>query len=130
MNDLPCACASLVVFVDDDVLFLISLTTTHREAGLPTSTDQCGVLREVCARGRSLGLGSGDLSDQACSQRQEALYFIRDDVLRSSDPYVDFEPSPRACRGGEIGWNFVTLRFCNPCIGFSPAPEHVEGEGL
>jgi hypothetical protein len=24
----------------------------------------------------------------------------------------------------------VTPRFCNPCIGFSQAPEHVEGEGL
>jgi hypothetical protein len=21
----------------------------------------------------------------------------------------------------------MTLRFCNPCIGFSQAPEHVEG---
>jgi hypothetical protein len=77
MNDLPCACASLVVFVDDDVLFSVSLTTTHREAGLPTSTAQRGGLREVSARGRSLWLGSGDLfSDQACSQRQEASYSL------------------------------------------------------
>jgi hypothetical protein len=21
----------------------------------------------------------------------------------------------------------MTLRFCNPCVGFSQAPEHVEG---
>jgi hypothetical protein len=35
--------------VDDDVLFLSSLTTTHEEAGLPTSTAQCGGLREVGA---------------------------------------------------------------------------------
>jgi hypothetical protein len=60
MNDLPCACTILVVYVDDDVLFLVSLTTTHGEAGLPTSTAQRGGLREVGARGRSLGLGSGD----------------------------------------------------------------------
>jgi hypothetical protein len=60
MKYLPCACASLVVFVDDDVLFLVSLTTTHREAGLPTSTAQRGGLREVDVRGRNLRLGSGD----------------------------------------------------------------------
>jgi hypothetical protein len=65
MKYLPCAYASLVVFVDDDVLFLVSLTTTHGEADLPTFTTQRGGLREVGARGRSLGLGSGDLSDQA-----------------------------------------------------------------
>jgi hypothetical protein len=23
----------------------------------------------------------------------------------------------------------MTLRFCNPCIGFSQAPEHVKGGG-
>jgi hypothetical protein len=68
MNDFPCVCASLVVFVDDDVLFFVSLTTTHGEAGLPTSTTQRGGLREVSARGGSLGLGSGNLLDQACSQ--------------------------------------------------------------
>jgi hypothetical protein len=33
--------------VGDDVLFLTSLTTTHREAGLPTSTAQRGGLCEV-----------------------------------------------------------------------------------
>jgi hypothetical protein len=45
--------------VDDDVLFLASLTTTHGEAGLLTSTAQRGGLREVAREG-SLGLGSGD----------------------------------------------------------------------
>jgi hypothetical protein len=35
--------------VDDDVLFLVSLTTTHGEAGLPTSTAQRGGLCEVGA---------------------------------------------------------------------------------
>jgi hypothetical protein len=47
--------------VDGDVLFLISLTTTHGEVVLPTSTTQHGSLREVGAQGGSLGLGSGDL---------------------------------------------------------------------
>jgi hypothetical protein len=71
MNDLPCVCAcvSLVVFVDDDVLFLVSQTTSHGEAGLPTSTAQRGGLREVGVRGRSLELRSSDLFDQAYSQR-------------------------------------------------------------
>jgi hypothetical protein len=41
----------LVSLVDDDILFLASLTTTHGEAGLPTSTAQRGGLREVGARG-------------------------------------------------------------------------------
>jgi hypothetical protein len=53
---------------------LDSLTTTHREAGLPTSTAQLGDLREIGVRGRSPGLRSGDLPDQACSWRQEASY--------------------------------------------------------
>jgi hypothetical protein len=46
--------------VDDDVLFLASLTTTHGEFGLPTSTAQHGGLREDGAREGSLGLGSGN----------------------------------------------------------------------
>jgi hypothetical protein len=46
--------------VDDAVLFLALLTITHGEAGLPTSTAQRGGLREVGARGGSLGLRSGD----------------------------------------------------------------------
>jgi hypothetical protein len=41
----------LVSLVDDDVLFLASLTTTHGEAGLPTSTAQRGGLREVGTQG-------------------------------------------------------------------------------
>jgi hypothetical protein len=54
-----CLC-ELGILVDDDVLFLASLTTTHGEAGLPTSTTQLGGLREVGVRGGSLGLGFGD----------------------------------------------------------------------
>jgi hypothetical protein len=54
---------------------------------------------------------------------------IRDDILRSNDLWVGFEPSPRACRGGEQE-KIVTLRFCNTRVGFSQAPEHVDGEGL
>jgi hypothetical protein len=54
-----CLC-ELGSLVDDDVLFLTSLTTTHGEAGLPTSTTQHGGLREVGVRGWSLGLRSGD----------------------------------------------------------------------
>jgi hypothetical protein len=100
MKYLPCACASLVVFVDDDVLFLVSLTTSHREAGLPTSTAQRGGLREVGARGRSLGLRSGDLFDQACSQRREASYSL-----------------------GMMSSGRATLRLT-----LSQSPEHVEGE--
>jgi hypothetical protein len=37
--------------VDDDVLFLAPLGTTHGEAVLPTSTAQREGLREVGARG-------------------------------------------------------------------------------
>jgi hypothetical protein len=41
----------LVSLADDDILFLSSLTTTHRDAGLPTSTAQRGGVHEVSARG-------------------------------------------------------------------------------
>jgi hypothetical protein len=54
----PCDPGSLV---DNDVLLLVLLTTSHREAGLPTSTAQRRGLREVDARVWSLGLRSGDL---------------------------------------------------------------------
>jgi hypothetical protein len=37
--------------VDDDGLLLASLTTTHGEVGLPTSTAQRGGLREVGCEG-------------------------------------------------------------------------------
>jgi hypothetical protein len=50
--------------------------------------------------GRSLGLGSGDLLNQACSQQQEASYSLR---MASSGR--------------------MTLR-----LAYSQAPEHVEGE--
>jgi hypothetical protein len=36
----------------------------------------------------------------------EGFIRIRDDVLRSNDPYVGFEPSPRACRGGGVEENY------------------------
>jgi hypothetical protein len=56
---------------------LDSLTTTHGEASLPTSTAQREGLREIGARGGSPGLKSSDLSDQAYSWRQEASYSLR-----------------------------------------------------
>jgi hypothetical protein len=31
---------------------------------------------------------------------------------------------------GEEQERLVTPRFCNPCVGFSKVPEHVEREGL
>jgi hypothetical protein len=46
--------------VDNDVLLLVSLTTSRREAGLPTTTAQRGSLHEVSARVWSLWLRSGD----------------------------------------------------------------------
>jgi hypothetical protein len=94
MNDLPFAYASLVVFVHDDVLFLVSLTITHGEAGLPTSTTQRGGLHEVSARGRSLGLGSSDLCDQACSRRQEASYSLGAILWTSLGPLSRWVPGP------------------------------------
>jgi hypothetical protein len=100
MKYLPFACASLVCLVDNDVL-CSWFTTTHGEAGLPTSTAQRGGLREIDARGRILGLRSGDLLDQACSQRQEASYSL-----------------------GMVSSGHMTLR-----LALSQAPEHVEGEG-
>jgi hypothetical protein len=66
-----CLC-ELGSLVDGDVLFLASLTTTHGEAGLPTSTAQRGGLCEVGARGGSLGLGSGNPfpTKHDCSDRR------------------------------------------------------------
>jgi hypothetical protein len=71
--------------VDDDVLFLLLLTTSHREAGLPTSTAQRGGLHEVGARGRILGLRSGDLFRPSMLAAIGGFVFIRDDMLRSND---------------------------------------------
>jgi hypothetical protein len=51
MKYLALCLRELVSLVDDDVLLLASLTNTHGEAGLPTSTAQRGGLREVGARG-------------------------------------------------------------------------------
>jgi hypothetical protein len=87
--------------VDNDVLLLASLTTSHREAGLPTSTAQRGGLREVGARVWSLGLRSGDpFSTKHASRRQKALCSL---VVVSSGRR--------------------TLR-----LALSQAPEHAEGE--
>jgi hypothetical protein len=87
--------------VDDDVLFLASLTTTHGEASLPTSTAQHGGLCEVGAREGSLGLGSGDpFLTKHASRRQKA-----------------------SCSLGVVSSGRTTLR-----LALSQAPEHVEGE--
>jgi hypothetical protein len=77
---------------------LDSLTTTHGEVGIPTSTAQCGGLRKVGARGGSIELGFSDLSDQAYSRRQEASHSLR-----------------------MVSLGCMTLR-----LALSQAPEHVE----
>jgi hypothetical protein len=77
------------------------LTTTHGEAGLPTSTTQRGGLREVDARGRSLGLRSDDLFDQACSQRQEASYSLRMVSSGRMTPRLDLSQAPKSVEGEE-----------------------------
>jgi hypothetical protein len=78
---------------------LDSLTTTHGEAGLLTSTAQRGGLCEVGAQERNLGLRSSDLFNQACSQRQEASYSL----------------------------GMVSSGRMAPRLALSQAPEHVEG---
>jgi hypothetical protein len=88
--------------VDDDVLFLVSLTTTHGEASLPTSTAQRGGLREVGVREGSLGLGSGDP-------------FFRPNVLHGDRRL--------SCSLGVVSSSRMTLRLAS-----SQAPEHVKGE--
>jgi hypothetical protein len=79
---------------------LDSITTTHGEVGLPTSTAQRGGLRKVDARGGSIELGSSDLSDQAGSRRQEALHSLK-----------------------TMSLGRMTLR-----LALSQAPGHVEGK--
>jgi hypothetical protein len=87
--------------VDNDVLLLVSLTTSHREAGLPTSTGQRGGLREVGVRVWSLGLRSGDhFSTKHGSRRQKASSSL-----------------------GVVSSGRRTLR-----LALRQTPEHVEGE--
>jgi hypothetical protein len=78
---------------------LDSLTTTHGEVGLPTSIAQRGGLRKVGARG-GIELGSGNLSDQAGSRRQEASHLLK-----------------------MVSLGRMTLR-----LALSQAPEHIEGK--
>jgi hypothetical protein len=81
-----CLC-ELSSLVDNDVLLLASLTTTHGGAGLPTSTAQRAGLREVCARGWSLGLRSGDLFRPSMLRGNRRLLCSLGVVfLRSYDP--------------------------------------------
>jgi hypothetical protein len=105
---------------------LDSITTTHGEAGLPTSTAQCGGLREVGARGRIPGLRSGDLPDQACSWRQEASYSFAMVSLGRTTLKLALSQAPEHIKGKEQG-GFGPPRSCDPDVGFSQAPEHVEG---
>jgi hypothetical protein len=105
---------------------LHSLTTSHGEVGLPASTAQRGGLREVGARGRSLGLRSSDLLDQACSQRQEASYLLGMVSSGRTTLRLALGQAPERVEGEEQE-RLETPRFCNPYVGFSQAPEHVEG---
>jgi hypothetical protein len=83
---LPLCLRELGSLVDDDVFFLASLTTTHGEAGLPTSTTQHGGLREVGTREGRLGLGSSDPFRPNMLEATEGFVLIRDGLLRSYDP--------------------------------------------
>jgi hypothetical protein len=105
---------------------LDSLTTTHGEAGLPTSTAQRGGLREVAVRGRSAGLRSGDLPDQACSWRQEASYSFAMVSLGRATLRLALSQAPSISRGRNEE-DSEPPRSCDPDVGFSQAPEHVEG---
>jgi hypothetical protein len=104
LNEVLALCLrELASLVDDDVLFLVSLTTTHREAGLPTCTSQCGVLREVGARERSLGIGFGDPFPTKHARGDRGLLYL----------------------SGMMSSGRTTLR-----LALSQAPKHVEGEEL
>jgi hypothetical protein len=89
LNEVLALCLrELGSLVDVDVLFL---------AGLPTSTAQRGGLREVDVRGGRLELGSGDPFQPSMLAATGGFVLTRDDVLRSNNPSVGFEPSPQAC---------------------------------
>jgi hypothetical protein len=105
---------------------LDSLTANHVEASLPTSIAQRGGLREIGARGRSLGLRSGDLSDQAYLWRREASYSLRLVSIGRTTFRLAFAKPPSMPRGRD-GEELGPPRSCDPDVRFSQAPEHVEG---
>jgi hypothetical protein len=78
---------------------LDSLTTTHGEAGLPTSTAQCGGLREISARGRSPGLRSGDLSGQALLVVAGGFVLVKASVLGRATFRLALAKPPSMSRG-------------------------------
>jgi hypothetical protein len=87
LNETLASCLrELGSLVDDDVLFLVSLTTSHGEAGLPTSTAQRGGLREVSTREGSLGLESGDPFRPNMLRGDRRLHAHRGSLLMSYDP--------------------------------------------
>jgi hypothetical protein len=130
LNEVLALCLhKLASLVDDDVLFLVLLTTTHVEAGLPTSTAQHGGLREVGTRVGSLGLRSGDPFPTKHACGTGALYLLGMMSLGRTTLKFALSQAPEHVEGEEQE-KIVTLRFCNPRVGFTQAPEHVEGEGL
>jgi hypothetical protein len=48
--------------------------------------------------------------------------FIRARVLRSNDPLVGIEPSPRACRGGGVGDNLRHSGFATHILALAKPP--------
>jgi hypothetical protein len=109
------------------VLCAASLTTTHREGGLPTSIAQQGGLREIGAREEgSLGLRFSNLIDQAGSHRQKAsTHEGRCPQVKRPLGWLWSKPSSMS-RGRSI--STLTLSSYDPYISFSQASEHVEGE--
>jgi hypothetical protein len=105
---------------------LDSLTTTHREVGLPTSTAQRGGLREIDARGTSPGLRSGNLSDQAYSWWQEASYSFAMISLGRTTFRLALAKHPSMSKGRDEE-ELEPPGLATQMFGFSQAPEHVEG---
>jgi hypothetical protein len=108
--------------VNDDILLLISLTTTQGEVGLPTSTAQHGGLHEVGARGGSLGLGSRDpfSTKHTCGDRR--LHTHLGMMFSGRRPLGWLRAKPPSMSRGRCRRKYVTLRFCIHVLALAKPP--------
>jgi hypothetical protein len=106
MNILSCLSEVLALclrelfsLIDDDVLFLAPLTTTHREVGLPTST----------------------------AQRGGYVRLMLDEESRTQ-VWRPYRPSMLVATEGLYPLGMVSSSRTTLRLALSQAPEHVEGE--
>jgi hypothetical protein len=104
-----------------------SVGPTDRSTGLLVGrTHLSGMVMSLVGGDPRVPISHSDLLNQACSRRKEASYSLGMVSSGRTTLRLALSQAPERVQGDEQE-KLGTLRFCNPCVRFSQAPERVKG---